>query len=160
MGSGRFTIIRPPLVYGPGNLANFAKLAWLVGHGIPLPFGAVHNRRSFLGAANLADFVRRCLSEPAAAGQVFLPSDGRDVSTPELIHELAFALGRTARLVPVPESVLTAGASIPGFALLSKLAGSLFLDQTHVREQLGWTPPFTFQEGLRFLSGGKAMRKP
>jgi len=148
----QFTIIRPPLVYGPGNLANFARLIALVRSGVPLPLGGIRNRRSFLGVGNLVEFLLTCLARPAAVNQVFMPSDDRDVSTPELIVQLADSMNRKAFLMPLPETVLRCCAKIPGLGMLDKLMESLFLDQARVRSLLGWSPPYSLRDGLTFLS--------
>ena len=95
-------ILRPPLVYGPGARGNFARLVALVARGVPLPLGAVHNRRSLVFVGNLVDAIVRSLDHPAAAGETFMVSDGEDLSTPELVRRIARALGKPARLVPVP----------------------------------------------------------
>lgn len=87
----RWTMLRPPLVYGADSNGNFSSLLKLVKAGVPLPLASVHNRRSFLYVENLIDVIAVCLGNPKAYGKVFLPSDGKDVSTPELIRAIARA---------------------------------------------------------------------
>src|SRR5690554_2837017 len=150
-------IIRPVLVYGPGVKGNFATLNKLVSKGVPLPLGAVKNRRSFVALGNLVDLVTTCLDHPAAANQVFLAGDGRDMSTPELLQEVAAAMGKSARLVPVPEGLLMFGATLLGKkAVAQRVLGSLQVDISKARNLLGWSPPLTPQEGLQqcFDQGG------
>jgi nucleoside-diphosphate-sugar epimerase len=143
-------IIRPPLVYGPGVKANFHALLRAVARRIPLPFGAIHNRRSLVALDNLVDLIITCINHPAAANQTFLVSDGEDLSTTELIRRMACALGRSARLIPVPRMVLMAGATLLGKReVAQRLCGSLQVDITKAREVLGWTPPVSVDEGLR-----------
>ena len=158
-----WTILRPPLVYGPGNKANFGLLVKLVKTGIPLPLAAVRNRRSFIYVENLVDLVATCLGNPKAFGKTFLPSDGDDLSTAELIEKIARAetgdlkpecngggcAARRARLFPFPESILKAAGRLPGLGALRKLTSSLYVDSEPIRRELGWTPPFTMEEGLR-----------
>lgn len=143
-------VLRPPLIYGPGVKANFLGLLRALARGWPLPLGAVHNRRSLLYRGNLASAIEVCLTHPAAAGRTFLVCDGEDVSTPELIRRLARALGRPARLLPVPPSLLRLGAGLLGRgAQARRLLDSLAVDGGALREALGWTPPHTLDEGLR-----------
>ncbi|MCO5413240.1 MULTISPECIES: UDP-glucose 4-epimerase family protein [Ralstonia] len=148
-------IIRPPLVYGPGVRANFqAMMRWL-GRGVPLPLGAIHNRRSLVSLDNLVDLIAVCVSHPGAANQTFLVSDGDDVSTTELLQRMGKALGRPARLVPVPASLLKLSAILvgrPGIA--QRLCGSLQVDITKTREVLGWQPRETVDEGLKKAAEG------
>ncbi len=143
-------IIRPVLVYGPGVKGNFATLNKLVSKGVPLPLGAVKNRRSFVALGNLVDLVTTCLDHPAAANQVFLAGDGRDMSTPELLQEVAAAMGKSARLVPVPEGLLMFSATLLGKkAVAQRVLGSLQVDISKARNLLGWSPPLTPKEGLQ-----------
>lgn len=143
-------VIRPPLVYGPGVRANFARLMRLVQSGWPLPFGAVANRRSLVALDNLVDLLARCVDAPKAAGETFLVADGEDLSTPELVRGLAEAMGRPARLVPVPPALLRLGGRLTGrSAEVERLIGSLQVDITHTCETLDWRPPISVQEGLR-----------
>ena len=143
-------VVRPPLVYGPGVKGNLARLLRLVRSGMPLPFGAVQNKRSLIGLDNLVDLLIRCVDHPAAAGQTFLVSDGEDLSTPDLLRHMAAAMGRSARLYPVPVSLLRLAASALGKrAEIDRLVGSLQIDSSHTRQVLGWAPPVSVQEGIR-----------
>lgn len=144
------TIVRPPLIYGKGVRANFQRLIRWVRKGLPLPFGAVDNRRSLVGRDNLVDLLILCLDHPAAAGQTFLVSDGDDLSTPGLIRRLAGALGQPARLFPVPADLLRFAGRISGhLAEVERLIGSLQVDMAHTRDTLDWRPPMSVDEGLR-----------
>ncbi len=143
-------IVRPPLVYGPGVRANFAALLRAVARGAPLPLGAVRNRRSLIALPNLVDFIATCVAHPAAANQTFVVSDGDDLSTPELVRRVAAALGRSPRLLPVPEALLRAGAALVGRrAAIDRLCGNLQIDNRKASELLGWTPPVGVDEALR-----------
>ena len=143
-------IVRPPLVYGPGVKANFAAMMRWVARGIPLPLGAIHNARSMVALDNLVDLLETCLKHPAAAGQTFLVSDGKDVSTTELLRRTAQAMGKKAFLLPVPASVLEWGATLLGKrAVAQRLCGSLQVDIDKTRHLLGWNPPLTLDQGLK-----------
>lgn len=143
-------VIRAPLVYGPGVRANFRWLMRLVKYGVPLPFGAVDNRRSLIGVDNLTDFIQMCIWHPMAAKEVFLVSDGVDLSTKELIHGIACAMNRSARLFRVPASLLMAGASLVGRqSVARRLLESLQVKSSKAQQLLGWTPPVSVDEGLR-----------
>lgn len=148
-------VVRPPLVYGPGVRANFAALVRAVARGWPLPLAAVDNRRSLVGVDNLVDFLLLCLEHPAAANQTFLVSDGEDLSTPDLLRRVGSAMGRPARLWPVPPPLLKAGATLLGRrAAAERLCGNLQVDITKARTLLGWSPPISVDEGLRRAAAG------
>jgi nucleoside-diphosphate-sugar epimerase len=143
-------IIRPPLVYGPGVKGSFASMVKLVDKGLPLPLGAIHNKRSLVALDNLLDLIITCIDHPAAANQVFLAGDGQDVSTTELLRGVGRAMGKPARLIPVPAGMLMLGASLLGKkAVVQRLLGSLQVDISKARNLLGWEPPLSVEEGLR-----------
>jgi nucleoside-diphosphate-sugar epimerase len=142
-------IIRPPLVYGPGVKANFASMMRWVQRGIPLPLGAINNKRSFVYIENLVSLVVRCIDHPSAANQIFLASDDQDVSTTELLRACASGLSVKSRLLPVPEWLLIPSASAMGKNnVAQRLCGSLQLDVSKAKRLLDWTPPYTLQQGL------------
>ncbi len=142
-------IVRAPLMYGPGVKANFARLMRWVDQERLLPLGAVANRRSLLSLWNLSDLLAVLLAHPAAPGQVWMASDGEDVSTPELIRRLARAMNRRVRLVAVPTALLRAAGSVLGRgAEVMRLCGSLTVDIDSTRGRLGWSPPLSLDEGL------------
>lgn len=143
-------IIRPPLVYGPEAPGNFGTLVRWIGNGVPLPLGAIHNQRSLTGIDNLVDLIVRCLYHPAAANKVFLAGDGQDLSTTELLRLVGDAMGRPARLIPVPASILKLSATLLGQKIIAqRLLGSLQVDISQTCEILDWQPPFSVDEGLR-----------
>lgn len=142
-------IIRPVLVYGPGVKANFLSMMRWLNKGVPLPFGTIYNKRSLVALDNLVDLIVTCIDHPAAANQTFLVSDGEDLSTSELLRRMAVALGKPARLLPVPSWLLETGAAMLGKqALAQRLCGSLQVDISKTRELLGWTPPVSVDQAL------------
>lgn len=143
-------VIRPPLVYGPGVKANFLSMMRWLYRGVPLPLGAISNRRSLVSVGNLVDFIVACLDHPAAANETFMVSDGEDLSTPDLLVRLGDALEVKARLVDVPVRLLKLGATMLGQGeLLRRLCGSLCVDARKANRLLGWSPPISVDAGLK-----------
>lgn len=141
--------IRPPLVYGAGAPGNFNKLIKLVNTGLPLPLGAVNNKRSFVGIDNLVDLIVTCIDHPNAANETFLVSDDHDVSTTELIKTMTLAAGKKPRLLPIPMVLLKLVGKLTGKqAVVERLCGSLQVDISHTKEVLGWKPPVSFKKGI------------
>ncbi|MAV31478.1 MAG: UDP-glucose 4-epimerase [Cycloclasticus sp.] len=142
-------IIRPPLVYGPGVRANFASMIRWMQRGIPLPFGAIDNRRSFIALDNLVSFIIHCIDHPKAANEIFLISDGEDVSTTVLLQKMSKALGKKSCLMPVPERWLRSVAKILGREdEAGKVLNSLQVDSSKARDVLGWKPVIRMDEQL------------
>lgn len=142
----RLTVLRPPLVYGSAVRANFLRLMRALARGVPLPLASIANRRSLVYVGNIANAVIECLANPQSVGRTYLASDGAAVSTPELCRRLAGALGCQARLFPFPTALL--GLAAPARSLID----SLEVDDGAIRRELGWKPPFSFEEGLRLTA--------
>jgi UDP-N-acetyl-alpha-D-quinovosamine dehydrogenase len=142
-------VLRPPLVYGPGVKGNFLRLLGLVARGVPLPLGAIDNRRSFIYLGNLVDAIVQALDAPRATGRTYLAADGEDLSTPELVRGIAGALGVRPRLVSFPLLPLKLAASLAGRgAEFARLAGSLRVDSSRIRRELEWRPRCGLAQGL------------
>jgi nucleoside-diphosphate-sugar epimerase len=143
-------IIRPPLVYGQNVKANFLSIMKVLYKRIPLPFGAVHNQRSLVALDNLVSFIIHCIDHPKAANEIFLISDGEDVSTTELLHKVAKAFGKKTFLVPVPVSLMRFTAKLLGKEdVADRLFGSLQVDSTKAMNLLGWKPVISMDEQLK-----------
>tara|TARA_Y100000992_G_scaffold246671_1_gene178066 strand:+ start:485 stop:1471 length:987 start_codon:yes stop_codon:yes gene_type:complete len=149
-------ILRVPLVYGYGTQGNLARLIRLINYGIPLPFNAVKNQRSLIGIDNLADVLMHCVDSPDAVGEIFLVSDGEDLSTPKLINYIAQAMGKSSRLFSIPISLLKFVGLISGHQKeINRLIGSLQIDNSYARKVLNWTPRTSCKEGIRRMVNGK-----
>lgn len=157
-----WTILRPTLVYGPGNPGNMERLMKLVKTGLPLPFGSFQNRRSFIYVGNLVDIILKVVSHPNAKNQIFLCSDGDDLSTAELIQRIAKCANRPCYLLPIPLSFLRLGGEFLDIIqqilrrslsinseTIMRLMGSLWVDNSKLHSLLDWTPPYSIEDGLR-----------
>jgi nucleoside-diphosphate-sugar epimerase len=143
-----FGIVRPPLVYGPGVRANFLRLMRWVDKELPLPLGAVRNKRSLVAVWNLCDLLAHLL-KAQVANRTWLVSDGQDLSTPELIRGLAQAMNKRARLPSVPVPLLVAAGTLLGKGdEVRRLCGSLTVDTTPTRRDLQWSAPLSVDEAL------------
>jgi len=146
-------IIRPPLVYGPGVRANFASMMKWMQKGIPLPFGAINNKRSLVALDNLVNFIALCADRnksPKAANEVFLISDNEDVSTTLLLRKVASAFGKRSWLIPVPVGWMTFAAKLLGKEDVAvRLFSSLQVDSSKACKLLGWKPVITMGEQLK-----------
>ena len=144
-----FVIIRPPLVYGLNAKGNFGHLFKLAQKRLPLPLGAINNKRSLVALDNLVDLISTCITHPNAGNQTFMVSDDHDVSTTELVRLVAQASGKGAILLPIPVGCLKFFAACLGRKnMATKLCDSLQVDIQHTRRKLGWTPPLTLEQGI------------
>jgi len=144
------TVLRPPLVYGPGVKGNFLRLLGLARSGLPLPLGLVRNARSMVFVGNLTKAVETVLRTPEAASGMFHVADpGPALSTADLVRKLAQLMERPARLVPFPVSLMRLGGKLLGQGgEVERLARSLVVCTQKIQEELGWEPPYSVDEGL------------
>jgi UDP-4-keto-D-QuiNAc 4-reductase len=150
-GAVAWTILRPPLVYGPNVRGNFRRLLQLAGVAsrVPLPLDGIENCRSLVYVGNLVDAIIRAIGEPTPAAETYLLSDGEDVSTTELIRRLSNALGSPARMFGCPVRLLTRLLKAAGREEdARRLFGSMTVDSSAIRQQLEWHPPYSLNDGL------------
>jgi nucleoside-diphosphate-sugar epimerase len=143
------SMVRSPLVYGPGVRANFLRLLSLAHSGLPIPLASIDNVRSMVSVWNLCDLICALVRHERPMSGVFLVADGEAVSTAELVRRLAHIMHRPARLFALPTGVLRALAALTGrSAEMNRLCDSLAVDISQTRARLGWSPPLPLEEGL------------
>jgi nucleoside-diphosphate-sugar epimerase len=162
-----WSIIRPALVYGPGNPGNMDRLLKLVRTRLPLPFGAIRNLRSFLFVGNLVALIEQCFLHPEASRQIYFASDGEDMSTPDLIQRLAWIAGQPVILLPIPppflkvsgrlgdwmQRVIGRSVGLDSYSV-QRLIGSLYVDTSPLTDTLDWRYPFSVEQGIRLTLKG------
>ncbi|BCM25276.1 UDP-glucose 4-epimerase [Methyloradius palustris] len=145
----QIVIVRPPLIYGIGVKANFLNLMKLIDRRVPLPFGSINNKRSMLYVENLVDALVQCAIHEKAAGETYLLSDGYDVSTPELCRLIAMSFGRSVWMINFNLLIMYWLSKLLGkSAAIERLTQSLQIDSRKIRRDLGWSPPYTIEQGL------------
>lgn len=143
-------IVRPPLVYGPGVKGNFISLFRAVDKGIPLPLAGAKNARSLVYVGNLVDMLIVCAAHPSAAGNVYLISDGKAVSTATLVRKIAEVLGQKDRSFYFPPLLIRLAAAILGrSAQVDRLFGSLMVNDEKSHLELAWFAPYSLEQGLK-----------
>jgi nucleoside-diphosphate-sugar epimerase len=147
------TIVRAPLIYGPHVAGNFLTLLKYSYRRIPMPLLAVTNRRSLISVANAASFVKACIPADKARGEIFLISDGEDISTASLVRRLGEHMGREARLFWTPGFLLRSAARVTKRdSAYESLCGSLVVRTDKARGLLEWKPPQTLTDGLKLAA--------
>ncbi|QUM87866.1 SDR family oxidoreductase [Moritella sp. 36] len=143
-------IIRPPLVYGPGVKANFQSMMSWVTKGVPLPLGAINNKRSLVFIDNLVDLIVTTVIHRNAVNRTFLVSDDHDVSTTQLLNAISVATSKSPRLLPIPMSWIQFVAKLVGKPKIAqRICGSLQVDISDTKQELNWMPPISFEEGIK-----------
>ncbi len=146
-------IIRPPLVYGPNVKGNFLSLLKYIKKGLPLPLGSINNQRSLVALDNLVNFIRLCATHPKAANEIFLISDGEDVSTTELLIKIAIAFNKKPFLIPIPAATLSFIAKLFGKdAMAIRLLESLQVDNSKAIELINWRPVISMDSQLKKIA--------
>lgn len=144
------SVVRPPLVLGPGARGNLAALIKIMRRGWPIPLGAVRNRRTMVGRDNLCALLMLCATHPAAVGEVFLAGESEPISTPDLLRIIGEAMGRSPRILAVPGWLMGTGLKLIGRgAVWRRLNGSLELESGKARRMLGWCEVTPWREEIR-----------
>lgn len=142
------TILRPPMIYGPGVEGHFERLLMLAARGIPWPLGAQDNRRSMVAASNLADLLAHLVTQ-APEQEALLVAEGPPLSSAELFRLLQRGFGRREWSLPFDLSPLLRTARFsPVDGLLERLLGSLEVDADRLFEATGWAPPASTEDAL------------
>jgi nucleoside-diphosphate-sugar epimerase len=153
-------IVRPPMVYGPGNRGNLPRLASVIRKGIPLPFGAINNARSVVYVGNLVHALVLILEREPGNGDIFYVADDGPLSTAQLAREIGIALGSRARIINVPKEMLTLLGRLGDLigvvgrfpitsSEINKLTGTLVVDDSKLRRLTGYRPAVTTSAGIR-----------
>ncbi|MGR5456009.1 NAD-dependent epimerase/dehydratase family protein [Vibrio alfacsensis] len=149
-------IVRPTLVYGLNAPGNFGLLSKLIERVPLLPFGSIENKRDFIAAQNLADLLVRCATHPNASGQVFLASEGETVSIGEFTNQIARGLNRKIIQLSIPIGLFRLAGRLTGKTqLVEQLVGNLHVDNSNLKQQLNWTPPYSMEEAMSQLNKGR-----
>lgn len=148
-----FVIIRPTLVYGPNAPGNFSLLTKIVNSSCIMPFGLMKNRRNFISVQNLSDLLLTCAIHPNAGGHLFLASDMESVSIKDFTNAMAKGLGKKVIQLPVPVSLMRLFGRVLGkSSVIESMVGNFEVESSNIIEVLGWTPPYTMEESMCFLS--------
>lgn len=150
-----YVILRPPLIYGRDAPGNLGLIQSALRYRIPLPFGSVTNRRSFLAIENFVSIVDICISQPKAANRVLLISDGVDLSTAEFLELAGQLMQRTPILVSVkPAWVRFFLRKLGKNSAVDSLLCDLQVASSHLVKELGWKPIFDVSTWLGARKNG------
>ena len=145
-------IIRPPVIYGPGVKGNFARLIDVVHRQRPLPFGAIHNRRQFIGLSNMVDFILTCIESEHLINETFLIADKEVLTTTQMLQCIASAMEKKSMLLRIPHPLLAWAFKLIGQSKLAgQLLGNLEIQSNKAQTLLGWEPPYSLEEQMQAL---------
>lgn len=139
------SIIRTPVVYGPGVKGNILSLMKLISKFKYLPFGNISNSRSMIFIGNLTTYIEKILD--AKRGGIFIPLDERSVSTTDLVKSLSRPMNRTVILFSIP-SFMRWGLKLVSRNHYDRLFGSLSFDNRDTNSQLAFLPPHKGEKGI------------
>lgn len=149
MDEKQYYILRPCMIHGPGNKGNLNLLYRFVKKGIPYPLGAFNNKRSFLGADNLAFIMERLVLNPIPSGIYNLADEG-SMSTADVVQIIGEVLGRRSRIWNLPTGPIRILFSMAGKkAMLEKLTESMEVSNAKILKAVKASLPVSIKEGLR-----------
>ena len=147
----KVAIVRPPMIYGPGNKGNLPRLAWLA-QKTPV-FPAWHNKRSMLHVYNLAEFIKQLIIHEL--GGVFFPQNEELVDTVEMVRFFAKEAGHKIWITRSLNPIVWLGSFF-----LSAIP-KMFSDSYYLLEMSKY--PFDYhvigqEESLKGLEANKKMK--
>jgi nucleoside-diphosphate-sugar epimerase len=142
------TIIRPPLVYGKGVKGNLQRLIALVQKMPVLPFENIQNQRSMVNVLNLIALIVFTLKNQSSG--TFIAGDRKAHSTTELVKLIDKHLNTKKTFLAIPKPIITI-LKILKPELTNRLFGSYIIDNTNTNQKLGFSPPFSFDEGIKVM---------
>lgn len=144
------SIVRPPVVYGPGGKGNILRMMKLVRNPLPLPIRCLTAKRSMVYVGNLVDALCCMVDAEQPVQGVFHISDAEEpLTTRETFLELGRLMGKRIFEVPLPGSLLRVMGRLVGMREeADRLTRSLTTQGLRLTHDLGWRPPYSMQEGL------------
>ena len=139
------SIVRPPVVYGPGVKGNILRLMDAVNKQRPLPLGNTRNERTIVFLDNLIELIH-CIIDKRKPG-IFIPGDERPIATDELIRIMSERAGKKVRLLAIPGIMRSMMRALKP-NLYRRLFGSFVIDTTGTNTRLGFKPPYSTTHGI------------
>lgn len=147
----KVAILRPPMIYGPGNKGNLPRLAWLATK-TPV-FPAWHNKRSMLHVNNLAEFVKQIILREM--GGTFFPQNAEYADTVEIVRYFAKEHGHKIWISRVFNPLVWLGS------FLLPAIPKMFSDSYYEKDMSQYDFDYqviSFEESLKGLDVRKTMR--
>lgn len=147
----KVAIIRPPMIYGPGNKGNLPRLAWLA-QKTPI-FPAWHNKRSMLHVYNLAEFIKQVIVREL--GGTFYPQNAEYADTVEIVRCFAKEHGHKIWITKLLNPFVWLGS------FLLPPIPKMFSDSYYVQEMSQYNFDYqviSFEDSLKGLDARKTMK--
>ncbi|MFZ5516575.1 MAG: NAD-dependent epimerase/dehydratase family protein [Candidatus Zhuqueibacterota bacterium] len=150
------TVIRPGIIYGPmgGNVFNGSKIV----------FGQKNKLFPYVYVKNVVDAILVTTEKEEANGQAYNVVDTAPLTQRQFLKKIERILGAKKRAVCVPLVVTATSAKLLEYMSRRKdsevsppismftvdaIRRNLVFDTSKIREELGWAPAYSTDEGLK-----------
>ncbi|WP_375461267.1 NAD-dependent epimerase/dehydratase family protein [uncultured Enterovirga sp.] len=152
------TILRPPLIAGPGVGGNLGRLARLAALPLPLPLGGIRNQRTLLSLDNLVAAIALVLDRPASG--TFVLGDAEPLSTSAILRRLREGAGQRAPLLPLPVGLVrNIAVRLGREGMARRLFDDLAVDSRGFRERFGFRDVVDTATSLRAVGAAVRARR-
>lgn len=151
----RVFVLRPCIIYGPGNKGNLNLLFNIVSKGIPWPLGSYDNKRSFCSVNNLIFIIDKLINSKNIASGIYNVADDDPLSTNEIINLINKSKNKKSIILKIPKKLVSFLAKLGDlfpFPLnserLDKLTSSFVVSNKKITRILNKPLPENSKSGL------------
>ena len=138
------TIIRTPVVYGPGVKGNILKLMEFIDRAFIIPLGNINNIRSMIYVGNLCAYLQNVIENKTSG--ILIVKDVEEYGTSDLVFEMNKRLDQK-KIISIPVFIqYLIKLLIPSY--FSKIFGSLILENSATKNKTKIQVPYTFKDGI------------
>lgn len=146
----KYTIVRPPLIYGKNAPGNFGLLLKFSEYNIPLPASLNSNKRAFIYIENLTDFLIKIILNTKAYEKTFLVSDRNDISTLSLIKLIKKPKRKSVYTFCFPRRLIGLTFILLGKkSMFNQLFSNLEMNIEDTISATDWTPIYSIEEAIK-----------
>lgn len=153
-------IVRPTVVFGPGNRGNVYNLLKQIAFGNFMMIGDGKNKKSMAYVENVTAFIKYCMDEQISGYHVFNYADKPDLSVSELVTQAGITLKKKMTPIRIPYIIGYSGGLF--LDIIAKMLNKKFpISAVRVKkfcattqfsadklESVGFRAPYTLLEGL------------
>jgi nucleoside-diphosphate-sugar epimerase len=165
------TVLRLPMVYGPGCKGNLPRMIQAIARGLFPPLPEIGNKRSMVDVRDVVEAALLVADNPVATGKIYVVTDGQAYTTRQMYEWICAEVGRPVSRWTIPISLLRFAAHAGDMigrlrgrrffldtAALDKLTSSAWYSSDKISRELNYRPAHTLMSSMHEIVA--EVRKP